>query len=197
MKKDIKLINEIQQMKNLIKYMDVKNNILEQINSSVKIMFPNWLKDKLERVHIKIGQGSIFLKSINNIEEIVLNIVKNESNIKEIANSSGTIQKNIKNIGYDLVISKKDINSLSDVKFTKIIKEEGNNKILVNAITTTTPLENFKTDILTIIVRPSKDNEGNVIQDSYIILSVFPGITGADKRASEWGEDFYVVIPKE
>ena len=65
MKKDIKLINEIQQMKNLIKYMDVKNNILEQINSSVKIMFPNWLKDKLERVHIKIGQGSIFLKSIN------------------------------------------------------------------------------------------------------------------------------------
>ena len=84
-----------------------------------------------------------------------------------------------------------------NAKMTKVQKEEGNATINVNAVSTTAPLTQFKTNTLTIIVRPAKDSSGNITPNNYIILSVFPGVVGADKRASEWGDDYYVVLPQK
>ena len=166
-----------------------------EVGQKPQIIFPEWLEQKLEKVHTKPGQGSIFAKSITDIKNIVLKIVESNPNLDKIANSTGTIQKNISGVGYDLVVGKDKVQSLPNAKFTKVEKEEGPNKIQVNAVQTTATISQFKTDVLTIIVRPAKDEAGNVKPNSYIILSTFPGVTGADKRASEWGEDYYVVLP--
>ena len=40
-----------------------------------------------------------------------------------------------------------------------------------------------------------KSEDGNPIPGKYIILSAFPGVTATDRRASEWGDDFAIVIP--
>ena len=41
-----------------------------------------------------------------------------------------------------------------------------------------------------------KTKDGEIIPNEYIILSAFPGTTGADLRASEWGGKYVVVLPK-
>ena len=53
-----------------------------------------------------------------------------------------------------------------------ITKKEGPSKVKVPAITTTAPLTQFKTDELTVIVRPKKDESGAVIPNEYIDLDV-------------------------
>jgi hypothetical protein len=185
----------LNELKNLVRQI-IKEEDMSQ-STEPQIIFPDWLEQKLERVHTRVGQGSIFAKSIGEIKNDVLKIVKSEPNLDKIANSSGTIQKKVNGVGYDLVISKDNIKSLPNAKMTKVEKEEGNGTITVNAVSTTATLTQFKTNTLTIIVRPAKDSSGNVTPNNYIILSVFPGVVGADKRASEWGDDYYVVLPQK
>ena len=172
----------------------LKSMIKEDTNSP-NIIFPDWLTEKIKRVHTSSGQGSIFSMNAEKIKEIVLRIVQNEHNVEKIANSTGVIQKDIPNVGYDLVVTKETANTLPNAEFSTVEKEEGNGKIQVNAVKTSLSKEKFKTNKLTIIVRPQKDDTNKPIPNSYIILSAFPGEIGVDKRASEWGNDFFVVIP--
>jgi len=81
-------------------------------------------------------------------------------------------------------------------QMTTISKEEGRDSVQVEAIEANRPLSDFETDDLTIIIRPMKTKDGEIIPNEYIILSAFPGTTGADLRASEWGGKYVVVLPK-
>ena len=62
-------------------------------------------------------------------------------------------------------------------QITTTKKEEGPNVIEVPAIITNEPLESFVTDQLTVIIRPMKNQEGQVIPNEYIILSYFPALS--------------------
>ena len=109
-----------------------------------------WLTEKIKRVHTSSGQGSIFSMNAEKIKEIVLRIVQNEHNVEKIANSTGVIQKDIPNVGYDLVVTKETANTLPNAEFSTVEKEEGNGKIQVNAVKTSLSKEKFKTNKLTI-----------------------------------------------
>lgn len=166
------------------------------------VLFPDWLLGKLDRVHGKPGQGSVFAMPTEQVAAKVKDIVTNEPNLDKIANTSGVISKTIPNIGYDLVakvVNNKPVDQSGKEitgEIKTVEKEEGREKIKVKAVVTDRPLSDFSTDQLTVIVRPMKGEDEKSIPGKYIILSAFPGVTATDRRASEWGDDFVVVIPK-
>jgi len=155
---------------------------------------PTWLAGKLEDVHTKPGQGSIFAKSVSDVLKLAQDALDKESNIDKIANSTGTLTIKSPGIGYNLVLPIDKAKALPGAKESEVEKVEGPNKVKVPAITTTAPLTQFKTDELTVIVRPKKDESGAVIPNEYIVLSAFPGDPSIP-RASEWGGKYAVIIP--
>ena len=158
------------------------------------IEVPTWLKGKLEDIHVKPGQGSIFAKPIDNVLKLAQDTLDKTKDIDKIANSTGTLTVKSPGIGYNLVLPIEQAKKLPGAKETEVEKIEGPNKIKVPAITTTAPLTQFKSDELTIIVRPKKDEAGTVIPNEYIVLSAFPGDPSIP-RASEWGKKYAVIIP--
>jgi hypothetical protein len=166
--------------------------LAEALNEAVEV--PTWLKSKLEDVHVKPGQGSIFSKPIDTVLKLVQDALDKESNIDKIANSTGTLTVKSSGIGYNLVLPIEQAKKLPGAKESEVEKIEGPNKVKVPAITTTAPLTQFKSDELTVIVRPKKDQAGAVIPNEYIVLSTFPGDPSIP-RASEWGGKYAVIIP--
>ena len=166
------------------------------------IHFMDWLIDKTNRVHSKPGQGSIFAIPTEQVVEKVKEVAGSATNVSEIANGSGALSVKVPGIGYDLVAKVVDGKPVDqkgmpiEGQMTTINKEEGRDTVQVEAIETNRPLSDFETDDLTIIIRPMKTKEDEVIPNEYIILSAFPGTTGADLRASEWGGKYVVVLPK-
>jgi hypothetical protein len=162
------------------------------LNEAVEV--PTWLKSKLEDVHTKPGQGSIFAKSIDDVLKLAQDTLNKSKDIDKIANSTGTLTVKSPGIGYNLVLPIDKAKALPGAKESEVEKIEGPNKIKVSAITTTAPLTQFKSDELTIIVRPKKDESGTVIPNEYIVLSAFPGDPSIP-RASEWNNKYAVIIP--
>jgi hypothetical protein len=162
------------------------------LNEAVEM--PTWLKGKLEDVHGKVGQGSIFAKPIDTVLVMAQKAIDNEPNIDKIANTTGTLTIKTPNIGYNLVLPIEQAKKLPNAKQTEVEKIEGPNKIKVPAIQTSAPINQFSTDELTIIVRPKKDESGSVIKNEYIVLSAFPGDPSIP-RASEWNGRYAVIIP--
>ena len=162
------------------------------LNEAVEV--PTWLKGKLEDVHVKPGQGSIFAKPIDNVLKLAQDTLDKTKDIDKISNSTGTLTVKSPGIGYNLVLPIEQAKKLPGAKETEVEKIEGPNKIKVPAITTTAPLTQFKSDELTIIVRPKKDEAGAIIPNEYIVLSAFPGDPSIP-RASEWGKKYAVIIP--
>ena len=168
-------------------------NVLENsINEAVEI--PSWLKGKLEDVHTKPGQGSIFAKSIDDVLKIAQDALDKEQNIDQIANSTGTLTISSPGIGYNLVLPIGKAKQLPGAQESETEKVEGSSRIKVPAITTSAPISQFKTDELTVIVRPKKDESGAVIPNEYIVLSAFPG-DPTIPRSSEWSGKYAVIIP--
>jgi hypothetical protein len=155
---------------------------------------PTWLAGKLEDVHTKPGQGSIFAKSISDVLKLAQDTLDKEQNIDKIANSTGTLTIKSPGIGYNLVLPIDKAKALPGAKESEVEKIEGPNKVKVPAVTTNAPLTQFKTDDLTVIVRPKKDDKGTIISNEYIVLSAFPGDPSIP-RASEWGGKYAVIIP--
>jgi hypothetical protein len=155
---------------------------------------PTWLKGKLEDVHVKPGQGSIFSKPIDIVLKLAQDALNKEKNIDKIANSTGTLTVKSPGIGYNLVLPIAKAKALPGATEMEVEKIEGPNKVKVPAIKTTAPLNQFKSDELTVIVRPKKDESGAVIPNEYIVLSAFPGDPSIP-RASEWGDKYAVIIP--
>jgi hypothetical protein len=187
----ITLNEELKNIKRLMSYLDGHDFKLT-LNEAVEI--PTWLMGKLEDVHGKVGQGSVFSKPIDTVLALTQKAIVNETNIDRIANSTGVLTIKIPNIGYNLVLPMDEAKKLPNAKQTEIEKVEGPNKIKVPAIYTTSPINQFSSDELTIIVRPKKDESGSVIKNEYIVLSVFPG-DPTIPRASEWNGKYAVIIP--
>lgn len=158
------------------------------------VEFPTWLKGKLEDVHTKPGQGSIFAKPVDTVIKTAQEALEASKDVDTIANSTGTFSMKSPGIGYNLVLPIEKAKQLPGASESEVEKAEGPNKVKVPAITTTAPLSQFKTDELTVIVRPKKDDKGAVIPDEYIVLSIFPGDPDIP-RASEWGGKYAVIIP--
>jgi len=162
------------------------------------VTVPDWLEKKLESVHSKPGQGSIFAKPIN----VVMKIVDREigkltpEQLEKIATTTGTFSIKSPGIGYNLVLPIEDAEKLSGVKKSETEKEEGPNKISVPSISTDTPISEFETDQLTVVIRPKRDADGNVIKGEYITLSAFPG-DSTIPPASKWEGKYAVINPKE
>jgi len=169
-----------------------ESQYVAKLNEAVEV--PTWLKGKLEDVHVKPGQGSIFSKPIDAVLKLAQDALDKESNIDKIANSTGTLTVKSPGIGYNLVLPMEQAKKLPGAKESEVEKIEGPNKVKVPAITTTAPLTQFKSDELTVIVRPKKDESGAVIPNEYIVLSAFPGDPSIP-RASEWGDKYAVIIP--
>ena len=167
----------------------------KMITEAVEV--PTWLKGKLEDVHVKPGQGSIFAKPVDQILKLAQSLLDktNPKELDKIANSTGTLTMNVPGAGYNLVLPIDQAKKLPGAQASEVEKQEGPNKVKVPAITTTAPLTQFKTNELTVIVRPKKDEAGNVIPNEYIVLSVFPGDPDIP-RASEWNDKYAVIIPK-
>jgi hypothetical protein len=176
---------------NKIKRID-ENEIPTQPN----VLFPDWLIKKLNDVHTKVGQGSIFAMDVNKVVEIAKQVVAKEKNIEQIANSTGTISTNVNNVGYDLVLPIENVKKLANAQIITTNKVEGPTTMEVPAVKTTAPLQSFKTNQLTIIVRPMKNDAGEVVPNGYIILSVFPGNPNIP-RISEWNGKYAVIIPNQ
>ena len=166
----------------------------KMLNEAVEV--PAWLKGKLEDVHVKPGQGSIFAKSVDEILKLAQNLLDktNPKELDKIANSTGTLTMNVGGAGYNLVLPIEQAKKLPGAQTSEVEKQEGPNKVKVPAITTTAPLTQFSTNELTVIVRPKKDESGTVIPNEYIVLSVFPGDPDIP-RASEWNGKYAVIIP--
>jgi len=183
---------------------DLKKYLVEnKLTLSSKILIeavevPTWLKGKLEDVHVNPGQGSIFAKSVDEILKLTQGILdKTDANkLDKIANSTGTLTMTVPGVGYNLVLPIEQAKKLSGAQESEIEKQEGPNKIKVPAITTTVPLSQFKTNELTVIVRPKKNEAGAILPNEYIVLSVFPGDPDIP-RASEWNGKYAIVIPKK
>jgi hypothetical protein len=166
----------------------------KMITEAVEV--PTWLKGKLEDVHVKPGQGSIFAKPVDQILKLAQNLLDktNPKELDKIANSTGTLTMNVPGAGYNLVLPIDQAKKLPGAQASEVEKQEGPNKVKVPAITTTAPLTQFKTNELTVIVRPKKDEAGTVIPNEYIVLSVFPGDPDIP-RASEWNGKYAIIIP--
>jgi hypothetical protein len=190
MKKQL-LSEELLRMKRLAGLIS-ESQYAQKLNESVEV--PTWLKSKLEDVHTKPGQGSIFAQSIDNVLKLAQAALDKETNIDKIANSTGTLTVKSPGIGYNLVLPIEQARKLSGAKESEVEKIEGPSKVKVPAITTNAPLSQFKSDELTVIVRPKKDESGAVIPGEYIVLSAFPG-DPTIPRASEWGGKYAVIIP--
>jgi len=171
--------------------------LFESITGSApEVLFPDWLAEKLSTVHGELGQGSIFNPNtdISGVIESVKSIVNKEPDLDNIANSSATISTTVPNIGYNLVLPIDEAKSLPDAELGTTEKSEGPNTITVPLVKTSEPISSFKTDLLTIIVVPLKNEAQEVIPNNYIILSIFPG-TPNIPRASEWNDQYAVIVP--
>jgi hypothetical protein len=162
------------------------------LNEAVEI--PSWLEGKLKDVHIKAGQGSIFAKPLDYVLKQAQDALDKSTDLDKIANGSGTLTINSPGIGYNLVLPIEKAKQLPNAQESETEKVEGPNKIKVPLITTSAAPDQFKTDELTIIVRPKKDESGNVLPGEYIVLSIFPGDPDIP-RASEWNGKYAVIMP--
>ena len=185
------------------------------------VHFMPWLIKKTQEVHGKPGQGSVFAISAEKVAEMVKDLVSKSdpAEIENAANGTGVLEREVPGIGYDLVAkviegrpvdpSGKEIPG----EMLTTQKSERGASVEVDAIKTSLPARHFSTSKLTIIIRPfsvaKKNEEGEEIIDpetsrpvmkkvpgEYIILSAFPGDTGAELPASEWKGKYVVVIPE-
>ena len=183
--KESELISLIERMIKESQYKKLLKEVVE---------IPSWLEGKLKDVHTKAGQGSIFAKPLDYVLKQAQDALDKSSDLDKIANGAGTLTIKSPGIGYNLVLPIEKAKQLPNAKISETEKIEGPNKIKVPLVTTSAAPDQFKTDELTIIVRPKKDEAGTIIPNEYIVLSVFPGDSTIPK-ASEWRGKYAVIIP--
>ena len=197
MKEDERLIYE--------KYKKICFNILIKESTSIipvkggHVLLSDYVKQHIQS-HNEIGVGSVFKSDINlnNIESIIQDI--------DVSGDGGAYTVELPDVGYDLVLPISTARNLPDAQETQVEKDERGSKISVPAVTTSADLEDFKTNQLTIIIRPSNAdylpddvktqeilsaiNQGQ----SYSVLTAFPGNPNIPP-ASQWNGKFAVILP--
>jgi len=175
---------------------------LIETSSGNLIIVSDYAKNHIKD-HNELGTGSIFRKGITDTE--ILNMVERIKN--EVNPSQSAYQIRVPRIGYNLVLPYEEAMALEGAVESTTEKKEGPNTVIVPLVQTIQDLEDFVTDDITLIVRPSNPQflPEDVKMDSevmskieegkcYSLLTAFPGDPDIPK-ASEWKGMFAVVVP--
>lgn len=169
------------------------------------ILVSDYVKNHIKG-HNKFGIGSVFREGItdDDINLFLSSVIQNYE-----LNDGGAFEIEVPGIGYDLVKPYQEALTYDNAQESITIKKEGPNEIEVPLIYTTKSADDFLTDKLTLIIRPSnpqflpediKDDENilNMINEGkvYSLLTAFPGNPNIPK-ASEWNGNFAVIVPEK
>ena len=167
------------------------------------VIFSDWVKGHIERGHKEPGLGSIFA-------DFDISLVNKTLEQIELNPDQAVYTIPVPNVGYDLVLPTDEAKQLENAAQTEVEKEDRQGPILVNAYTTSQSLEDFKTDKLSVVIRPTSElqyvpeplqKDPTIVQaleqgNLYSVLSAWPG-RGDVPPANQWGDDWAVIIPDE
>ena len=174
-------------------------DLLQSKNGNV-VIFADWAKGHIEKGHKEPGLGSIFAEfDLSQIGKALSQI--------DVGDQGGVYTLKAPNVGYDLVLPMSEAVKLPGAKKVTVQKEERGQPVEVIGIQTSAPLNSFKTDQISVVVRPTTDLQyvpedvkqqvaGSVeAGKAYSLLSAWPG-RGDVPPASQWGEKWAVIIPQ-
>tara|TARA_Y100001938_G_C8015838_1_gene392514 strand:- start:65 stop:652 length:588 start_codon:yes stop_codon:yes gene_type:complete len=193
--KDTKLI-----MENWRRFVLKESTDLLQTSNNKVVIFADWAKGHIEGGHKEPGKGSIFA-------DFDLSLVAKAVNEVAVEGEGGVVSVKVPGVGYNLVLPMQDARALPDAQEVEVTKEERGQQITVTGIRTSAPLENFRTNELSVVIRPTsdlqyvpddvKDKVSSAVEAGqvYSILSAWPG-RGDVPPASQWGDNWAVIIPR-
>ena len=162
------------------------------------ILLSDYAKQHIS-THNKPGIGSVFSKNINlqKLVDVMQDI--------PVQGDGGAYTIDLPGAGYHLVLPIEDAKSLPDAQLGTVTKQE-REPVKVPAVKTSAPIEQFATNEITVIVRPSNPAylPDDVKQDeqvldaikqgkSYSVITAFPG--RELPPASQWNGKYAVIIP--
>lgn len=196
-------LNEnIQRIKQMMGLITESTDKLQTPNGGV-ILVSDYVKSHIKD-HNQFGSGSVFKEGITDedINSFVNMVIENNE-----LGEGGAFEIEVPGIGYDLVKPYDEAISYDNAQESTTIKKEGPNEIEVPLINTSQSEDDFKTNRLTLIIRPSNPNflpedvkeDGNIMDminqgKVYSLLTAFPGNPNIP-RASEWNGEFAVIVP--
>jgi hypothetical protein len=196
-------LNEnIQRIREMMGLITESTDKLQTPNGGV-ILVSDYVKNHIKG-HNQFGSGSVFKEGITDedINSFVNMVIENNE-----LGEGGAFEIEVPGIGYDLVKPYDEAISYDNAQESTTIKKEGPNEIEVPLINTSQSEDDFRTDRLTLIIRPSNPNflpedvkeDGNIMDminqgKVYSLLTAFPGNPNIP-RASEWNGEFAVIVP--
>ena len=191
--------NRIKQMMGII---NESTDKIQTFNGEV-ILISDYVKNHIKD-HNQFGSGSVFKEGITDedINSFVNMVIENNE-----LGDGGAFEIEVPGIGFDLVKPYDEAMSYDNAEESTTIKREGPNEIEVPLVRTSQSEDDFMSDRLTLIIRPSNPNflpedvkeDGDILNminqgKVYSLLTAFPGNPNIP-RASEWGGQFAVIVP--
>lgn len=197
------LREDIQRIKQVMGLLVESTDKIESSNNI--ILVSDYVKNHIKE-HNQFGTGSVFREGLtdDDINSYVNTVLENNE-----LGEGGAFEIEVPNVGYDLVKPYQEAMGYENAKESTTIKKEGPNEIQVPLVETTQSAEDFKTDKLTLIIRPSNPNylpedvkeDENILRmigegKVYSLLTAFPGNPNIP-RASEWNGEYAVIVPRK
>jgi hypothetical protein len=191
--------NRIKQMMGLI----IESTDKIQTSNGGVILVSDYVKNHIKD-HNQFGSGSVFKEGITDedINSFVNMVIENNE-----LGEGGAFEIEVPGIGFDLVKPYDEAMSYDNAEESTTIKREGPNEIEVPLVRTSQSEDDFMSDRLKLIIRPSNTNflpedvkeDGDIMNminqgKVYSLLTAFPGNPNIP-RASEWGGQFAVIVP--
>ena len=196
------LQENISRIKQMMGVINESTDKIQTSNGGV-ILVSDYVKNHIKD-HNQFGSGSVFKEGITDedINSFVNMVIENNE-----LGEGGAFEIEVPEIGFDLVKPYDEAMSYDNAEESTTIKKEGPNEIEVPLVRTTQSEDDFRSDKLTLIIRPSNPNflpedvkEDNNIMNMinqgkvYSLLTAFPGNPNIP-RASEWDGQFAVIVP--
>jgi hypothetical protein len=196
------LQENIQRIKQMMGVINESTDKIQTSNGGV-ILVSDYVKNHIKD-HNQFGSGSVFKEGITDedINSFVNMVIENNE-----LGEGGAFEIEVPEIGFDLVKPYDEAMSYDNAEESTTIKKEGPNEIEVPLVRTSQSEDDFRSDRLTLIIRPSNPNflpedvkEDNNIMNMinqgkvYSLLTAFPGNPNIP-RASEWNGQFAVIVP--
>jgi hypothetical protein len=191
--------NRIKSMMGLI----IESTDKIQTSNGGVILVSDYVKNHIKD-HNQFGSGSVFKEGITDedINSFVNMVIENNE-----LGEGGAFEIEVPGIGFDLVKPYDEAMSYDNAEESTTIKREGPNEIEVPLVRTSQSEDDFMSDRLTLIIRPSNPNflpedvkeDGDIMNminqgKVYSLLTAFPGNPNIP-RASEWDGQFAVIVP--
>ena len=196
------LQENISRIKQMMGVINESTDKIQTSNGGV-ILVSDYVKNHIKD-HNQFGSGSVFKEGITDedINSFVNMVIENNE-----LGEGGAFEIEVPEIGFDLVKPYDEAMSYDNAEESTTIKKEGPNEIEVPLVRTSQSEDDFRSDRLTLIIRPSNPNflpedvkEDNNIMNMinqgkvYSLLTAFPGNPNIP-RASEWDGQFAVIVP--